>query len=85
MKSSMQQECHNQVKSFSKEKKFKDCIHLFLRDPERGRDPGIGRLDSGPPGSRPELKAEAQLLSHPSIPKRKKFYSKLKIHYICHF
>ena len=31
------------------------------------REPDVG-LDSGTPGSRPEPKADAQLLSHPGIP-----------------
>ena len=46
---------------------------------ERGRDKGRGRsrlhcrepdvgLDPGTPGSRPEPRADAQLLSHPGIP-----------------
>ena len=53
-----------------------------MRDTERGRDTGRGRsrllagsrrepdvgLDPGTPGSCPEMKAEAEPLSHPSIP-----------------
>ena len=31
------------------------------------RDPNVG-LDPGTPGSHPELKADAQLLSHPGVP-----------------
>ena len=46
-----------------------------MRDTERGRDVGRGRsrephvgLDPRTPGSCPEPKAGAQLLSHPGIP-----------------
>ena len=53
--------------------------YLFMRDTERGRDIGKGRRsrpcrepDAGlhprTPGSCPEPKADAQLLSHPRIP-----------------
>ena len=55
---------------------FKDFIYLFMKDTERGRDIGRGRsrepdvgLDSRSPGSQPELKADAQPLSHPGIPR----------------
>ena len=58
---------------------FKDFIYLFMRHTQRGRAIGRGRSrlpkgspmwDSipGSPGSRPELKKEAQPLSHPGIP-----------------
>ena len=57
---------------------FKDFIHLFMRDTERGRDMDRGRsrlparspmwdLISGQ-GSCPESTAGAQPLSHPGIP-----------------
>ena len=59
-------------------------IYSFMRDTERERErerqrhrqrekqapcrkPDVG-LDSDTPGSCPELKADAQLLSHPSVP-----------------
>ena len=41
------------------------------------REPNVG-LDSRTPGSRPEPKADAQLLSHPGIPVRQ-FLKKLNI------
>ena len=57
---------------------FKDFIYLFMSDTERGRDTGRGRSrlpagspmwDSIPgPGSQPELKPDAQPLSHPGAP-----------------
>ena len=62
---------------------FKDFIYLFMREKERGRDTGRGR--SRPPAgspmwdsipgweSQPELKADAQPLSHPAVPRC--FYS----------
>ena len=53
-------------------------FYLFMRDNERDRDTGRGRSrlyarspvwDSIPdPGSRPELKADAQPLSYPGVP-----------------
>ena len=55
---------------------FKDFIHLFMRHKERYRqrekqvpcrEPDVG-LDPGTLGSRPEPKADAQLLSHPGVP-----------------
>ena len=46
-----------------------------MRDTERDRDTGRGTsrlpsegLDSKTPGSGPEPKADAQLLSHPGVP-----------------
>ena len=43
-----------------------------MRDMERGsdtrREPDMG-LDPGTPGSCSELKADAQLLSHPGVPR----------------
>ena len=56
----------------------KDFIYLFLRDPEKEAEtqrekqapcgePDVG-LDPRTPGSRPELKADAEQLSHPSVP-----------------
>ena len=47
-----------------------------MRDTERGRDRGRSRVLSGSPmwdlipglGSRPEPKADTQLLSHPGVP-----------------
>ena len=66
---------------------FKDFIYLFMRDPERKRqrhreeeeqvpcrEPDA-ELDPRTPGSCPEPKADAQLLSHPGIPE--KLYKKL--------
>ena len=59
-----------------------------MRDTERRRDIGRGRsrlpagsptdvrLDPGTPGSCPELKADAQLLSHPGIPREKSLIRK---------
>ena len=55
-----------------------DFIYLLMRDTERQRhrqrekrapcrEPSVG-LDPWTPGSRPELKADAQMLSHPGIP-----------------
>ena len=68
---------------------FKDFIYLFMRDTERGRDTGRGRSrlhagspmrDSIPgPGSRPEPKADAQLLSHPGVPNE----NPLRVFFIC--
>ena len=59
---------------------LKDFIYLFMRDTERERlrhmqrekqapswEPDVG-LDLGSPGSCPELKADAQPLSHLGIP-----------------
>ena len=57
-------------------------MHLFIheRQREEGRDTGRGEsrllagslpdvgLDPRTPGSRPEPKADAQLLSHPGVP-----------------
>ena len=57
---------------------FKDFIYLFIRNTERGKDTEgeAGSLKgarcgtpSPDPGSRPEPKADAQLLSHPGVPK----------------
>ena len=60
---------------------------LFVRDTERRqrhrqrekqapwREPDV-ELDPGTPGSHPELKADAQPLSHPGIP-RKDFFEEL--------
>ena len=58
----------------------KDFIYLFMRDTERKKqkhrqrekqapckEPDVG-LKPGNPGSRPQPKADAQLLSHPGIP-----------------
>ena len=49
---------------------------LFIHERERQREkqapcrePDVG-LDPGSPGSRPGRKADAQLLSHPGVPKR---------------
>ena len=53
---------------------FKDLIYLFMRDTQRGRDPGRGRsrlhvgLDPGSPGSGPGPKAGAQPPSLSGIP-----------------
>ena len=62
---------------------MKDFIYLFMRDTEREREreaetqvegePGSMQgadmgLDPRSLGSRPELKADAKLLSHPGIP-----------------
>ena len=55
---------------------LKDFIYLFMRDTQRQKqremqapygEPDV-RLDLRTPGSRPELKADDQLLSHPGIP-----------------
>ena len=61
---------------------LKDFIYLFMRDTQRERErqghrqkekqapcrePDVG-LDPGTPGSRPELKADAQPLHHSGIP-----------------
>ena len=57
-----------------------------MKDTERGRDTGRERsrfpmedpdvgLNPRTPGSRPELKADAQLLSHPGIPETLHLYS----------
>ena len=51
---------------------FKKILFIHERDRQREkqaacREPDVG-LDPGTPGSLPELKADAQLLSHPSIP-----------------
>ena len=43
---------------------FKDFIYLFMRDTERE----TCELNPGTPGSRPELQANAQPLSHPGAP-----------------
>ena len=48
-----------------------------MRDTEREKqvpygEPNVG-LDPRTPGSRPEPEADAQLLSHPGIPKRRNF------------
>ena len=56
---------------------FKDFIYLFMRDTQREAEtegeagsPQGARCGTRSrfPGSRPELKADAQLLSHPGIP-----------------
>ena len=58
---------------------FKDFVYLFMRDTEREeghrqreKQAPHGELDVGldprAPGSCPEPKAEAQLLSHPGVP-----------------
>ena len=55
---------------------FKDFTYLFMRDIQREREaetqapcrePDV-RVNPGTPGSSPESKAEAQLLSHPGVP-----------------
>ena len=59
---------------------FKDFIYLFMRDTQRERqrhrqrekqaacrEPDVG-LDPGTLGSRSELKADGQPLSHPGVP-----------------
>ena len=57
---------------------LKDFIYLFMRDTQKQRHrqrekqapcggPDAG-LDPGSLGSRPEPKADAQLLSHPGVP-----------------
>ena len=66
----------------SKDIFFKDFIYSFMRDTERKqrqrqreekqaphREPDAG-LDPRTPGSCPGPKADAQLLSHPGVPKR---------------
>ena len=64
--------CHNNQKGLFK------IFYLFMRDTQREaegeagslRDPDAG-LDPRTPGSRPEPKADAQLLSHPDAPRSK--------------
>ena len=51
---------------------FKDFYYLFVRDRQREklaphRKPNVG-FDPGTLGSHPELKADAQLWSHPGVP-----------------
>ena len=67
----------------SKDIFFKDFIYSFMRDTERKqrqrqreekqaphREPDAG-LDPRTPGSCPGPKADAQLLSHPGVPRRR--------------
>ena len=39
-----------------------------MRERERGRDKAEGEAGSQTPGSHPELKSDAQQVSHPGIP-----------------
>ena len=69
---------------------LKRFTYLFMRDTERERrqrhrqrekqapcrEPDVG-LDPGTQGSHPELKADAQLLSHPGVPETYHLFSYL--------